>query len=278
MADTPPPPVPPMSSQTIDWINTVSKSTLEINDIKLEIYALNEKTPLYRGDIDDFDTFNKNKPFDRPITWFSNYSTAILYGPVVEYHLKRDSLFLAMDNPNNIRWLRSRLNPKEQVDLDDVFEIKSKTKEGITEEYVFRKSEPIEDLIVANGLCNLTKNVGKKSFDGWIHLSMRSHNPSGYMGPEVMICNPVNLITPNSVYPFDDKHKLSQLREERKKRQYEIDSKRRRITYLSNPQLPGAPGTSKRKKDDGDGKDDDDNKDSSNKRRSLGNIARKFEF
>lgn len=227
-------PQPPTPLEIFDWVNAIVRDSFEVGDTKIDIYMLTVSTPLYRGDIDDFDNFDPKKSFDRPITWFGNYPTASLYGPVTEYQLKKVGFFFAMDTPNNIRWLKSQINSKERAALDETFQIKTKKgKKDEKEEYVYRTSEPIEDVIVANALCNLTRRSGDRpSVDGWIHLTMRSHNTSGFMGPEIMICNPARVVRQVKVFPFTDKTKLKELRLERMANREKKQRKRINITYL----------------------------------------------
>ena len=229
------------SSTTFDWVNAIIRESFTVDKTEIELYRLPINTPLYRGDIDDFDTFDSSNDFDRPISWFSNYSIAALYGPIVEYQLKKIGYFIAMDTPRNIRWLRSQFSDREKRALDLAFRIETKTCGNAQEEYVIRISDDVEDVIIANALCNLIQKVKGTNFDGWVHLRMKSYG-NKFMGPEIMICNPAKLVKPVKTFPFEGfPGKLDSIRIYREKKgKKDIQHKRSYITYMKskepNPQ------------------------------------------
>ena len=170
-----------------NWVDSLIKESFEINGTQIDIYILNINTLIYRGESDALNLA------DRSIAWFGDHPTASLYGPVSLYKLKKVGFFFAMDTPRNIRWLKSQLtSDTERKVLEETFEIRTDKRK----KYVFRMSEAIEDAMVATALSKIS------IIDGWIHLTMQSHNSSGFMGPEIMIQNPGSVVEYISKLPY----------------------------------------------------------------------------
>lgn len=221
-----------------DWRESINKLNLKRDDTTLPLGLLNTDTILYRGDLDSYkaDSAVTGQPYKRTITWFSNRPVAEIYGPARQFVLTRPACFLRMDEPEVIEWLLDKFknNPNVQSALKNTFPIMKK--EGFGGSYtswVERESDPIQDVIVANALCNLVNGIENNCLAGWMHTEMNEVGSGGNIKfePEIMFCNTAQFLKYGNNVMYDDETILFNLKSKALKNKSEASNKRSYITF-----------------------------------------------
>lgn len=186
-----------------DWTSSIIERSFELKNTgkSLRVADFNPNTTtLYRGGNEPFDWDKEITIFEaRGPTWFSNQSTAELYGPARKFNLTRKITLLNMNDCSTINFIKDlfeKNDDKKSLEaLNTTFQIREQGNNDWSCKCVTRLTEDEEDHILGNALCKYFEK-NELNIDGWYHLRMSqgSCDGSGTVAPEIMICEPEKTI------------------------------------------------------------------------------------
>jgi hypothetical protein len=148
-------------------------------------YIIEPGKEIFRGDSLQY----LNKRNFRELEYFSDYSTAKIYGLVSKYTVTERLLLLAMDELLNLERLYNECDKKTRIAIENSF--------GYSPEnpVIKRESEIGNDMRIAKYVCS-------SGLDGYAHESISSETIKDFH-PELTVCNPIQKVRLLEKMPYN---------------------------------------------------------------------------